>query len=515
MLLKMRFRYAFTLFLGLHCHSFLSGQTCDTLRYRQAIFQVQKSADVHYGTAPAMPAVYVNENVTVSEDLLMDIYQPQGDTLSRRPVLMFAFGGGFLIGAKEDEDARSLCDSFARKGYVTASINYRLGMNVADASSGERAVFRAVQDWSAAIRFLKEKSDSLRIDTNYIFAGGVSAGSISAMHCQYMSANERPASTFASGLPFPAPDLGCKDCSGNSYNHSSHVKALINAWGAIGDTSWIQPNEDVPMISFHGDLDPVVPYGRGFPFTALITLPEVYGSSLIHPRLQNLGIYSEFYPFPGEGHNIWGTVVANNFVGGPTQYWDPILVHIRDYLWHLLKPTTGPISGVGYSYPNAIETYSVPAQPGFHWCWTVNGGTIVSSNPYSNSIDIQWQTLGLRTITARAFSHLDAAADTTLMQVVVGPSGRGEAVSGIAANLHASLSSNGQFLLIQGKDLPAGNWKLSLVDIHGRTMAHVNGTGTGRLESKMDVAGLANGIYLLNFESGKMRGTIKVAIVKP
>ncbi|MBL0019812.1 MAG: alpha/beta hydrolase [Bacteroidetes bacterium] len=154
----------------------------------------------------------------------MDIYQPVGDTLARRPLMMFAFGGGFLIGAKEDEDARALCDSFARKGFVTASINYRLGMNISDANSGERAVYRAVQDWSAAIRYLKEKSDSLRIDTNWVFAGGVSAGSISAMHCQYMSESERPASSFASGLPFPAPDLGCKDCSGNSFAHSSKVR---------------------------------------------------------------------------------------------------------------------------------------------------------------------------------------------------------------------------------------------------------------------------------------------------
>lgn len=512
---KMRFRSVFLLTLSLLGWSLLPAQTCDTLRYREAIFQVQKSADVQYGTAQAIPAVYVAENVTVSEDLLMDIYQPLGDTLSRRPVFMFAFGGGFLIGAKEDEDARSLCDSFARKGYVTASINYRLGMNVANASSGERAVFRAMQDWSAAIRFLKEKSDSLRIDTNYIFAGGVSAGSISAMHCQYMGENERPVSTFASGLPFPAPDLGCRDCSGNTYHHSSRVRALVNAWGAIGDTSWIQPNEDVPMISFHGDLDPVVPYGRGFPFTALITLPEVYGSSLIHPRLQNLGIYSEFHPFPGEGHNVWGTVVSNNFLGGPTQYWDPILVNIRDYLWRFLKPTTGPISGVGYSYPNAIETYSVPAQAGFHWCWTVNGGTIVSSNPHANAIDIQWQTLGLRTITARAISHLDAAGDTTMLQVVVGPSGRGEAANGLAANLHASFSADRQVLDVQGRDLPVGTWNLRLSDLQGRLLAQRQGSSSGKLDCRIDVAGLSSGIYLLTLESAKERGTIKVALLQP
>jgi hypothetical protein len=503
--------FAFLLFLWLILPLASKAQQCDTLRYRQAIFQVQKSADVVYGNAPAMPAVYINENVTIAQDLKMDIYQPVGDTLARRPLMMFAFGGGFLIGAKEDEDARALCDSFARKGFVTASINYRLGMNISDANSGERAVFRAVQDWSAAIRFLKEKSDSLRIDTNWVFAGGVSAGSISAMHCQYMSEAERPASSFASGFPFPAPDLGCKDCSGNSFAHSSKVKALINAWGAIGDTSWIASNENVPMISFHGDLDPVVPYGYGFPFTALFTLPQVYGSSLIAPRLDHLGTYNEFIPFPGEGHNVWGTVVANNFVGGPTQHWDPILADIEDFLWHFLKPETGPISGVGYSYPNAIETYSVPAQPGSHWCWTVNGGTIVSSNPNSNSIDIQWQTLGLRTITARVFSHLDAAGDTSLLQVVVGPVGTFGA-NGCGLGCGMSAFQRGEDLRVNGLGLPAGAYVLTLCDVQGRALAQEAGKSVGELQTQISVNGLSSGLYLLKLEMKGLRMVEKVMI---
>ncbi len=499
----------FALLLTMSAHA----QTCDTLRYRQAIFQVQKTADIVYGTAQAIPAVYVNENVTVTQDLKLDLYEPLGDTLARRPLIMFAFGGGFLIGAKEDEDARSLCDSFARKGFVTASINYRLGMNVADGSSGERAVYRAVQDWSAAIRYFKEFADSFRIDTNWVFAGGVSAGSISAMHSQYMSEAERPASSYASGLPFIAPDLGCKTCSGNTYNHSTKVKALVNAWGAIGDTSWIEPSESTPMISFHGDLDPVVPYGYGYPFTALITLPAVYGSSLIHPRLQHLGIYSEFVPFPGEGHNVWGTVVANNFVGGPTQYWNPILVDTRDFLWNFLKPVTGAISGIGYSYPNAIETYSVPFQAGHHWCWTVNGGTIVSANPNANTIDIQWQTLGLRTITARAFSYLDAAADPALLQVVVGPVGLGSEL-GITPELRIATVGDLQDFQLQGVNFPAGDYLLEMIDMQGKRVASWSGVTDGLLLRTLPVDHLATGIFALQLNMDGLRITNKIVILK-
>lgn len=398
----------------------MSAQLCDSMRYKETIFGVDQTNDIVYGNAQAIPAVYVSEVVTVSEDLKLDLFMPSGDTISKRPLLMFAFGGGFLIGAKEDEDARALCDSFARKGFVTASINYRLNMNVASSLSGERAVYRAVQDWSAAIRYFKEYADSFRIDTNYIFAGGVSAGSISAMHCQYMEETERPQSTFAQTFPSFAPDLACKDCSGNTFAHSSKVRALINCWGAIGDTLMIDANENLPMISFHGDIDPVVPYGFGLPFTALFTLPPVFGSSLIHERQMNLGIQNTFVPFPGEGHNVWGTVVSNNFVPGPSQYWEPILDSIGDFLWEELSPTTGIISGIGFSYPGNVETYSVPAQSGFTWCWEVNGGNIVSSNPNSNTIDIEWIVPGLRTIKCQAVSHLRAVGGSSSYPVVVG-----------------------------------------------------------------------------------------------
>ena len=267
------------------------------------------------------------------------------------------------------------------------------------------------------------------------------------------------------------------------------------------------------MISFHGDLDPVVPYGYGFPFTALITLPAVYGSSVIHPRLQHLGIYSEFVPFPGQGHNVWGTVVANNFVGGPTQYWDPILVETRDFLWRFLQPETGPISGIGYSYPNAIETYSVPFQAGFHWCWTVNGGTIVSANPYANTIDIQWQTLGLRTITARAFNHLDAAADTTLLQVVVGPVGVGP-TQGIAPVLRAVPSVGMNAMQVQGSNLPSGDYVLELIDMQGKRCAVWHGMADGKLTQSFAIDGLAAGIYALQLRMTGLRITEKILMLK-
>src|SRR5690554_8203526 len=96
----------------------------------------------------------------------------------------------------------ALCDSFARRGYVTATIDYRKGFNPLSNTSAERAVYRGTQDLRAAIRFLKEKHNTYGIDTNYTFIGGSSAGAFAVIHTIYMDQNEAP-SSIQSGIGYP------------------------------------------------------------------------------------------------------------------------------------------------------------------------------------------------------------------------------------------------------------------------------------------------------------------------
>ena len=130
-------------------------QPCGGLRYQQRVFaQSFKTSNIVYGNAPSLPTtLYLGENITQNVNLTMDVYEPFGDTLQKRPLVILSFGGAFLIGSKDDEDIQSVSDSLARRGYVAACINYRLGMNVADGVSAERAIYRALQDFSAAVRY--------------------------------------------------------------------------------------------------------------------------------------------------------------------------------------------------------------------------------------------------------------------------------------------------------------------------------------------------------------------------
>jgi acetyl esterase/lipase len=397
-------------------------QNCTSERYLSNIFQSSVSQNVVFGNSPALTAVYIAENVTVNQAMTMDIFFPVGDNLPKRPLVILAYGGGYLFGTKDDEDVWATCDSLAKKGYVTASINYRMNMNVASSSSAVRAIYRAAQDYSSAIRYLKEFSDTYGIDTNYVFVGGVSAGGFSAMHAVFLDDNERPASTFQSGIFGADPDLGCVNCAGNGYQHTTNVRGIINLWGALMDTSYIQQNELVPMTLFHGTDDLIVPYDYGFPFTALFLMPEVFGSKNIAARVNHLGGNAELNTFP-TGHNIWGLNVNNVMVGGPTEYWNPITDSVVSFLYENIRPEQPQLlvsTPACQSDTVFIQITNFPL--GGRGCWNVELGDVVWSSADSSSIGVVWNSQGIYDVEAVVFNHLEAFSFPTTMEVEVHPS---------------------------------------------------------------------------------------------
>ena len=312
----------------------------DSIRYLDEVFEnVTITEDVVYGNAPDLPFIFLFEWNTYDIDLDMDIYEPEGDTETQRPVIIFIHTGAFFSGHNELDDVVALSIAAAKRGYVAVSINYRLGLNILSTYSGERAVHRGVQDASAAVRYLKEFSGEYNIDANNIFVWGTSAGSFIGLHLAFSEDDERPESTYGGGGD---PDLGCIDCEGNSYDHDSRPKALVSCWGAIGDLDWIDPENDVPSILFHGTADPIVPYNSGFPFTFNILLPIVYGSNLIQGKLSELGIENDLHSEEGQLHEYWGTVNGNWF-DGPNEYFEQIQSDAFLFLYNQLFSVEVPI----------------------------------------------------------------------------------------------------------------------------------------------------------------------------
>ena len=88
-------------------------------RYLDEVFEsVVKTENVVYGNAPDLPFFFWFESNTVDIDLDMDIYEPEGDTLTNRPVIIFAHTGSFFSGHNETDDMVDLAISAAKRGYV-------------------------------------------------------------------------------------------------------------------------------------------------------------------------------------------------------------------------------------------------------------------------------------------------------------------------------------------------------------------------------------------------------------
>lgn len=107
--------------------------------------------------------------------LKMDIaLPPNASAAAKQPLIVFIHGGGFVTGDKEDMTAEAI--SYARAGYVVASINYRLTQNQTNDSSRLLSRLHALEDAGNAIRFLKVNYNSYFIDTTRILTLGSSAG---------------------------------------------------------------------------------------------------------------------------------------------------------------------------------------------------------------------------------------------------------------------------------------------------------------------------------------------------
>ena len=79
-------------------------------RYQKAVFDsISITKHIEYGQADRHDA----NSQLILEPLHLDFYEPAGDFISHRPLVVAIFGGAFLAGNKEWTDMRAWCDSLA------------------------------------------------------------------------------------------------------------------------------------------------------------------------------------------------------------------------------------------------------------------------------------------------------------------------------------------------------------------------------------------------------------------
>lgn len=305
--------------------SLMSQNPCGQGRFAIESFGVIRTNDVVFGEN--VQPTFLDPNAR--QTLRMDVYEPAGDTLSQRPLLILAFGGAFVAGERKAPDVSTLCERMAKAGYVCASIDYRLSIGLIF-DRNERnfylAVIKAVHDMRAAVRYFRRDADSanlFRIHPDLIFAGGISAGGVTAVHLAYLDeVSEWPATVQSDSALIG----GIEGLSGN-LGYSSTVAGVINLCGAIGDTTWIRGSQ-VPIISAHGTDDTVVPYGSSD--VLLGSDLDVHGSASIHEQALRIGLQSHLRPFHGADHVP--------FSDGPNieSYMDTTVEFVKENLWPIV-----------------------------------------------------------------------------------------------------------------------------------------------------------------------------------
>lgn len=342
--------------------------------------------NVVYGQAPFLNSPYANETNTTVRDLVMDVYLPAGDAHPQRAAIIFAHAGGFFNGNRNHNDMVALCDSFARKGYVTATIDYRKGFwPITDAElHGTRAVYRGIQDGRSAVRYFRANAAALGVDPDHVYLAGSSAGGFIALHSIYMTgAGEVPPETgevdyvdiFTNRT---TPDLGPPD-AGSNIGFSGTPNGVINLWGAVESIDLIDASDDQPIYLAHGTADATVPFISGPPF-GFTGFPDVFGSSLISDQLAINGTADfETYFVPGGEHEFYGTDNGTWSNGtGPNAYWDTLLPRITQFLWRQHKPTadfTADVAALTAAFTNT-------SSGDIDWFWDFgDGNTSIEENP--------------------------------------------------------------------------------------------------------------------------------------
>lgn len=379
-----------------------SGNVKAQVRYLDEVFNATTvTSNVEYGYN-----VTVITGAPALDTLRMDVYEPTGDTASLRPLIIYIHTGSFLptplngqcTGDKSDSASVEMCQRFAKKGYVVANVNYRLGWNPVgdqDTRTGTllNAVYRAMQDVKSSVRYFRKSvataSNPFKIDETKIALGGQGSGGYVALACgtidDYGDITLPKFINFTTGLAYVDTSLsGDWDGNGgtglnqpalNNPGYSNAVNFIFNMGGAIGDSSWLQAGAP-PMVCFHVPNDPFAPYTYGpviVPTTQQFVV-NVSGSYDIVRRANYLGNNASFNGIAyTDAYSLQANTVNDGIEGlcpfpmddpagpltgqaGPWEWWDTTCTNHASSL--LSNPNMSKTQGMAYI--DTVQGYVCP-----------------------------------------------------------------------------------------------------------------------------------------------------------
>ncbi len=209
-----------------------------------------------YESVPMLSAVTLHYP-TVGGEMPLDLWRPDGPASLWKGLIIYAHGGGFSHGRRRDNCAEALAQRVTEEGYLLATIDYRLKGQPAtmwtDAQKNKIEAeqqrtqrmglrinpqycgpwfYAAVEDFGAALAFLKSPSTGFDLTGLPVLAMGASAGGIAALSLLYSPAGWEH---------LPRPDAALGICA-----------AMVQPWR-------LGVSKNVPAMLIHGPKDGVIP----------------------------------------------------------------------------------------------------------------------------------------------------------------------------------------------------------------------------------------------------------------
>ena len=257
-------------------------------------------------TAGVLHAQNYSGTYTVAQrdtcELQIDVYLPTegAQTLidgKAKPSILFVFGGGFILGSRNDPFYMEWFKLLNDDGYGVVSVDYRLGLkgkkmkfdifNILNSTKATKtAVDMGVEDVFSAVRFLLD--NNVGIDANNLVISGSSAGAMITLSCilETCSPTVRTA-VLPEGFAFRG--------------------AMSFAGAILSDTG--KPRYRTvppPQLLIHGTNDGAVIYEKK-------TFMDfgLYGSSaLVRDVLSKQGYDYVIYRYANHGHDMAANMIA-------------------------------------------------------------------------------------------------------------------------------------------------------------------------------------------------------------
>jgi acetyl esterase/lipase len=220
--------------------------------------------------------------------LQLDLYLPKGRKKAT-PAIIFIHGGAWKSGKRSD--MKFYCVKFAEKGYVTATVTYRL--------MDEACFPAAVHDVKCAVRWLRANAAKYQVDPKHIAVSGNSAGGHLSMMIGYSDdpslegdgGNNNVSSRVCAVVDFYGPtdlttDFAKKQelveqfIGGKTYDEAPDAYKMASPIFHL-------TRDDPPTLIFHGTIDSTVP---------------IVQADMLAKKLKELGIDYVYEKYDGWPH---------------------------------------------------------------------------------------------------------------------------------------------------------------------------------------------------------------------